>query len=80
MHHRREHRFWIFSMGRSLFRNSWPRLNGSRHPEGNPVTDGQFALITNRASWDEQTSAYPQVGRAGWLTPAQAQRTRGGRA
>ncbi|HEX5598282.1 MAG TPA: hypothetical protein VFX61_20040 [Micromonosporaceae bacterium] len=28
--------------------------------------------------WDAPTRAYPQVGRAGWLTPAQAWRANGG--
>ncbi|HEX5598928.1 MAG TPA: hypothetical protein VFX61_23375 [Micromonosporaceae bacterium] len=29
--------------------------------------------------WDAPTQAYPQVGRAGWLTPAQSWRAAGGR-
>ncbi|OKI77664.1 hypothetical protein A6A27_17005 [Micromonospora sp. CB01531] len=33
----------------------------------------------NSRWWDEVTRANPQVGRAGWLTPAQTWRANGGR-
>ncbi|WP_165945793.1 hypothetical protein [Micromonospora sp. KC606] len=33
----------------------------------------------NRPPWADATVAYPTVGRAGWLTPAQKWRANGGR-
>lgn len=52
-----------------------------------PCVDAKLAKIAhqyptvdlNVSAWEAYTAAYPQMGRAGRLTPAQASRSNGGR-
>ena len=46
--------------------------------DGSRAVMQRYAALDRNGAWTVQTAVYPQVGRAGNLTPAQQHRARGG--
>lgn len=73
MHYPRRLRWFSLHAGRCVCGLLWPCPDA-----GLERARERYAAVDRNGAWTVQTAVYPQVGRAGNLTPAQRHRARGG--
>ena len=73
MHHPRRRRRWSLWPSRCTCGLHWPCTDVVLK-----TAKQWYAPADRNGVWTTQTAAYPQIGRAGLLTPGQTQRANGG--
>ncbi len=74
MHYPRRRRRWSLWPSRCTCGLHWPCLDAKLK-----TVEQRYAAADRHGAWAAPTAAYPQIGRAGLLTPGQAKRADGGR-